>query len=197
MAGRISCPDNEARQGRNREGEERRRRGGGKVVSLVRRTTQHPFWPGWSPVNLLFMPLSAQISSNDVLGPSSSPFSLLFFSFPSSFFLSSSFSSPFSSFYLLPRGARNGPPRTGLSREEGREEKAKVHRCEGEREERQTRSTRRVSQSNITVPRTTSKIAACLSSSLTPLSSFFSILALSTRWSRVEPRLSRFYVCFT
>lgn len=87
---------------------------------------------------------------------------------------------------LLERGSR-----------EGREEKAKVHRCEGEREERQTRSTRRVSQSNITVPRTTSKIAACLSFSSTPFSSFFSILALSTRWSRVEPRLSRFYVCFT
>lgn len=125
------------------------------------------------------------------------PFLFSFFPSPLPFFLSSSSSSPFSSFYLLPRGARNGPPRTGLSREEGREEKAKVHRCEGEREERQTRSTRRVSQSNITVPRTTSKIAACLSSSSTPFSSFFSILALSTRWSRVEPRLSRFYVCFT
>ena len=89
MAGRISCLDNEARQGRNREGEERtKRRRRRKVVSLVRRTTQHPFWPGWSPVNLLFMPLSAQISSNDVLGPSSSPFSLLFFPFPFLFLFS-------------------------------------------------------------------------------------------------------------
>lgn len=123
------------------------------------------------------------------------PFLFSFFPSPLPFFLSSSSSSPFRLFTffhvahvtgLLERGSRGG-----------REEKAKVHRCEGEREERQTRSTRRVSQSNITVPRTTSKIAACLSSSSTPLSSFFSILALSTRWSRVEPRLSRFYVCFT
>lgn len=112
MAGRISCLDNEARQGRNREGEERtKRRRRRKVVSLVRRTTQHPFWPGWSPVNLLFMPLSAQISSNDVLGPSSSfLFSPLFsLPFPLPFFLPPSSSSS-SSFYLPPRGARNGAP---------------------------------------------------------------------------------------
>lgn len=58
------------------------------------RTTQDSFWPGWSPVNLLLMPLSAQISSNDVLGP---PFPLPFSSF---LFLFRSFSYVF--FLLFP-----------------------------------------------------------------------------------------------
>lgn len=72
------------------------------------RTTQDSFWPGWSPVNLLLMPLSAQISSNDVLGP---PFPLPFSSFP---FLFCSFSCVFFSsfsFSLLSSAehhARNG-----------------------------------------------------------------------------------------
>lgn len=113
------------------------------------RTTQDSFWPGWSPVNLLLMPLSAQISSNDVLGP---PFPLPFSSF---LFLFRSFSYVFFSsfsFSLLSSAehhARNGRSLfcsslyTRDTNAYGEKKRRCAHRGEGEREERRTRSTRR------------------------------------------------------
>jgi len=43
-----------------------------------RSTRERHSGPGWSPVNLLLIPLSAQISSEDVLGPTSPRFLLSF-----------------------------------------------------------------------------------------------------------------------
>lgn len=64
-------------KGNERGNEERARRGRGLSPFEIHWRERHS-GPGWSPVNLLLILLSAQISSEDVLGPTSSRFLLSF-----------------------------------------------------------------------------------------------------------------------